>query len=467
MTIFQTIKELRHSGKPVDAWNVGYPELLNDSDNLFLKRSLYWACYDGIKAIQGRIHHRNNKAPSQQEQQDIASWISCIEQLQLPIPCEELNFRFFNLFKENGEHYEAFVRFVLNYREQLFVWPDDYTPYQGEKHESPSQIVKQARAVAKGWIIHRKEWGIDLSVLMSFLDMADIKAKDQDKTWLHYDYARILIVSKNYEAARELVLPIVRKKVSEFWAWGALAATYIESNPQKAVACFTKGLSECKEEKFSVKMRGSLASLLVGQDQNDKASALLCSVADIYRKEGWALKPEYEEMMAQPWFDAAAAGSVDLTHYFFETGSSANNLLYDNTQTATGIVVSIHRSGKGFNVYLSENLKIPVRKGLYTLKKLPEVGDWVSVTYAETEERNEVLDAEPAHPISLSGVDSEIGELRVHPNGFAFVGDTFVSPDQVVTNWHGTEVEVLKVWDLNPKKQEFAWRAIKVKKHES
>ena len=92
--------------------------------------------------------------------------------------------------------------------------------------------------------------------------MADSKAKDHDKTWLHYDYAKCLIVSRNYETARDLVLPIVRTKVSEFWAWGALAATYVDSNPSKAVACFAKGLGECREAQFSVKMRGSLASLL-------------------------------------------------------------------------------------------------------------------------------------------------------------------------------------------------------------
>ena len=462
MTIFQTIKELRHSGKPVDAWNAGYPALQNEPDNLFLKRSLYWACYDGIKAIQERIAHRNNKAPCQQEQQDIASWISCIEKLDLPLPCEELDFRFFNLFRENGEHYEAFIRFMLNHSENLFVWPDDFTPYQGEKHESPSQVVKQARAAAKGWLIHRKEWNIDLAGLLSFLDMADSKAKDHDKTWLHYDYAKCLIGSRNYETARDFVLPIVRTKVSEFWAWGALAATYVDSNPSKAIACFAKGLGECREAKFSIKMRSGLASLLASQGEPDKASALLCSIADIYSSEGWTLKSEYEELMAQPWFDASAAGSVNLDHFFRTAGAQANNLLYDETMTATGVVASVHRSGKGFNVYLSENLKIPVRKGIYATKSLPSVGDWVSVTYANTSDSKEVLEAAPADPINIPGVEAEFGELRVHPKGFAFVGNTFVAPNLVVQELHGAEVEVLKIWDMNPKKKEMAWRAIKV-----
>lgn len=385
-----------------------------------------------------------------------------MEALNLPLPCEELDFRFFNLFRENGEHYEAFVRFVLNHSEGLFVWPDDFTPYKGDKHESPSQVIKQARAAAKGWLTYRKEWDIDIDVLLSFLDMADSKAKDHDKTWLHYDYAKCLIVSKNYEAARDLVLPIVRTKVSESWAWGALAATYIDSNPTIAVACFAKGLGECREAKFSVKMRGRLTSLLASQGEPEKASALLCSIAEIYTSEGWSLKSEYEELMAQPWFDASAAGSVNLEQFFSTAGTQANNLLYDKTTTQTGVVASIHKSGKGFNVYLTQDLKVSVRKGIYATKSLPSTGDWVSVTYANTSDGTDVLEAAPTAPISLPGVEAEVGELCVNPKGFAFVGNTFVAPLLVVQELHGVVVEVLKIWDMNPKKREMSWRAIKV-----
>jgi len=464
MTIFQTIKELRQRGKPVDAWNTGYRVLQDEPDNLFLKRSLYWACYDGIKAIQGRVAHRKNKIPTKQEQQDISSWISCIESLALPLPCEELNFRFFNLFRENGEHYEAFIKFVLDHSQNLFSWPDDFTPYQGEKYESPSQVVKQARTVAKGWLAYRKQWNIDLEVLLSFLDMADRKAKDHNKTWLHQDYAKCLIVSKNYEAARNFVLPIVRTKVSEFWAWGLLAATYIDSNPSRAVACYAKGLGECREAKYSVKMRGALASLLASHGDPEKASALLCSIADIYSSEGWKLKSEYEDLMAQPWFDASVAGTVNLDQFFSTAGAQAKNLLYDKTTTHTGVVASIHKSGKGFNVYLSDDLTIPVRKGIYATKSLPSVGDWVSVTYARTSDSTEVLEAVPSDAITLPGVETEVGELQVNPKGFAFVGNTFVAPDLVVQEWDGAEVEVLKIWGMNRKKKEMAWRAIKVTK---
>lgn len=464
MSIFQTIKELRHSGKPVDAWNAGYPALQSDPDNLFLKRSLYWACYDGIKSVQSQIIYRKNKAPTQQEQEYITSWISCIEKLNLPMPCEEFDYRFFNLFKDNGEHYEAFVRFVLDNHSSLFTWPNDFTPYQGEEYESPSQIIKQARMVSKGWLIHHKVWDLSLPSLTSFINFAEKRAQDHNKTWLHYDYVKCLIGAKNYEAARDIVLPIVRKKTSEFWAWGALASTYIENDPRKAITCYCKGLGESKDPKYSVKMRGGLAQLLARQGQCSEASALLCSIAEIYGNEGWTLNPEYEDMMAQPWFDSAAGSLINLNSYFSEHGTCADELLYDEIQDATGVVLSLHRSGKGFNVYLSQSQKLSVRKGVFAGKGLPDTGDWVTITFARTGEDTEVLKAIPTAPISLIGVETEVGELRESSKGFAFVGDTFVSPDLVVQEWSGAEVEVMKVWDINPKKKEMAWKAIKIKK---
>lgn len=462
MSIFQTIKELRHNGRPVDAWNIGFPELQKEPNNLYLKRSLFWACYDGIKTIQEQINHRKTKAPSLQEQQNIESWISRIGHLNLVIPCEELDFRFYNLFKKNGEHYESFIRFTLDHFTDLFRSPEDYTPFQGEKFESPSLIVKQARVAAKGWLMHRKEWSIDFAALISFLDMANQRAMDNDKTWLHYDYAKCLISAKRYDDARDLVLPIVRKKASEFWAWGALAATFTQEDPLKAEACYCRGLCEAKDEKFSVKMRGGLAFLLAQLGKFSEASALVCSIADTYRAEGWTLKPEYEQLMAEPWFDASKAETVQLDKYFHRTGEQANQLLYEDIETTTGVVHSLHRSGKGFNVYLSPNNKIPVRKGLFTQKKLPEVGTWASVTYGKVDGKAEVLTSEPAEPISLSGIETETGLLRINPAGFGFVGDVFVSPDLVNADWEGVNVEVLKAWDINPKKKQMAWRALTV-----
>jgi hypothetical protein len=109
-------------------------------------------------------------------------------------------------------------------------------------------------------------------------------------------------------------------------------------------------------------------------------------------------------------------------------------------------------------------LKVSVRKGVYATKRLPSVGDWVSVTYANTSDGTDVLEAAPTVPISLLGVEVEVGELCVNPKGFAFVGNTFVPPLLVVQELHGVVVEVLKIWDMNLKKREMSWRAIKVTK---
>ncbi|MCV5761896.1 tetratricopeptide repeat protein, partial [Escherichia coli] len=70
-------------------------------------------------------------------------------------------------------------------------------------------------------------WHLDLNQVMAFINQTREQASDtKNMMWLDYDQAKCLVVAGQYDQARELILPILRKKQKESWAWGALAATY-------------------------------------------------------------------------------------------------------------------------------------------------------------------------------------------------------------------------------------------------
>jgi hypothetical protein len=48
------------------------------------------------------------------------------------------------------------------------------------------------------------------------------------------------IVAKRYEEARKRILAVLRKKQNEAWAWGALATTYRQKDPQAVLPCLLK-----------------------------------------------------------------------------------------------------------------------------------------------------------------------------------------------------------------------------------
>jgi hypothetical protein len=41
--------------------------------------------------------------------------------------------------------------------------------------------------------------------------------------WLRYHKGKLLLLDERYKQARDYIIPIVRKKINESWAWHILA----------------------------------------------------------------------------------------------------------------------------------------------------------------------------------------------------------------------------------------------------
>lgn len=48
--VFAEIRELKKTGRLVEAWNCGFSAFQQEPDNNFLRTSLFWVCYAGIKS---------------------------------------------------------------------------------------------------------------------------------------------------------------------------------------------------------------------------------------------------------------------------------------------------------------------------------------------------------------------------------------------------------------------------------
>lgn len=158
---------------------------------------MFWVCYAAIKKVQEPILAKPNKVPNNNEQNVVNSWISCIGQLNLSVPCEELDFRFFNLFKGCGEHYQTYIQLLIFYGSNLYQ-PDDLKPYQTDKGEYPSLVVRLSRQTSKAWLQHHKNWDLNLDGILNLLKYALDKALDRNKTWLQFDISKCLVSANRY-----------------------------------------------------------------------------------------------------------------------------------------------------------------------------------------------------------------------------------------------------------------------------
>ena len=447
----------------MDAWNFGAESLSRDAGNLYLKNTMFWVAYAAMKEIQGRVKERESKKPSPQEHHNINAWLDRVDKLHMPVPSEELDFRFFNLFRGCGEHYSGFIRFVLKHGSNLFQ-ASDLRPYVTDNGEAPSLVTRTARQVANAWLGRHSDWGIAIEPVLALLDFAEQRTTDTDKTWIKYDYAKCLIRVERFEEAREYIIPVLRRKLSESWAWGPLAATYYREDHEASIACYCKGISEAREPKFSVTLRLGLTKLLAKSGSHDLASSSLNALLEIYRTEGWSLKPAHERLRAAHWFDETTVDQTAIEDFIAEKAGTAIRFASGATETLIGTVDAHHRSGKGFNVFMQPGHKLAVRKGLFKGEGLPEVGSAVKLVCTADSGDREVLEARATGPYEDEYIEWTEGELIMNPRGFAFVNDSFVAPHLANALWHGKVVRALRVFDINPKTDQPSWRAIRLEK---
>ena len=466
---FKVITELRKAGKLDEAWNIGYKAVQENPDDSYLKGAFFWVCYGYLKQVQGTISQRGktngNYLPNQSEIDRINFLLDWIEWLAIPPG----GFEYRSLLLTCQKNLEVLPRLALllfSCRQGLFE-AGDKTPYRSDKGESPSLMLTFARKMANCWLNNEMVRQVDLADLRSFFNQVRREAGDrQHLLWLDYDEAKCLVVAGNFSVARAFIIPVLRKKQSESWAWGALAATYIREDPDTAIQLFAHGINHSHDEKFALKLLKGIAPLLVARGDTQQASMCIQRAVSCYQDNGWKVKADLVQLQQQQWFDASV-NVADLKSFLHEQARGAVDVLHGPAEKVYGLVVNLHKSGKGLHLYISEKQSTSVPLHLIKDRKKPQVGDYMLVTMAGESEDKTILAAEVTSQQKIPGVEKYADELRVMEKGFGFVGDTFIPPFLIKDGMDQQRVEVLRYKDFDRKKGRLGWKALSLKLCES
>lgn len=458
--LHQKLTRLRKSGKPDEAWTIGVEEVQKNPQDNYLKGAFFWVCYDCLKIIQNPIIERGksnkNFYPQQHEAEKIGLYLDWIIWLDLPVGGFEYP-RLLFLFRQNTEYFPQIINLVLKLQLDLF---DDEAkePFKTEKGEVPSLILTYARKLAQYWIGNKQRTQAELEMILSFMDAVRSSCKDtQHKIWLDYDQAKCFVLANQYDKARKLVIPILKKKQREAWAWGALAATYRTNDEQAAICLFSQAINCAHEDSFALPALKSLALLLSSKGLNREASMCVKRSIACYESNGWKIKEKLQTLTMQPWYDI----NVDikqLPSYLKESSVNASQYLHGETVSKTGLVVALHQSGKGCNVYFGPNNISPTPLFLVKGKK-PKVGDFLQLVVPANNENGDVISAVICEPVTLNGVGTIQGELRVTDKGFGFVDDIFIHASLITGFVKNEFVDVVYYSDLDRKKGKLGKKA--------
>ncbi|MCC1497936.1 hypothetical protein [Alcanivorax sp. 1008] len=466
-SISQQVNRLRKEGKLSEAWQIACPAIQENKEDRYLQGAFFWLCYGYLKELVAPINERGKQEPmrlqpSQSELQKINFRLDWL--LWLDMPKGDFNeYRtLVLLFQKGMEFYPKLVLLLVKHSPSFE--PDDLQPFKTERGESPSLLLTYARKIAKAWQEHKEvRSNISIDELLPILDKARSDTLDsQHKIWLDYDEAKCLIIAGREEQARDFVIPVLNRKRSESWAWGALAATYRNTDTDKAIMLFAQGILCAHDEKFSLRLLKGVSKLLVDNGYPAEASMCIKKAAQCYETNGWNIKADLQALMNQPWYDASVDTS-DLTPFLTAKCEGAEELLNGPVKKAVGVVISLHKSGKGLHVYLSEGDARSVPLHLFKKGEKPALGDYVQISMPESDsDSDSIVSAQLTELVEIDGVRHIEDSIKINPKGFGFVGDAYVAPHLAQKVSDGQKVSALTVRDLDKKKNKMSWKVIKL-----
>ena len=430
----------------------------------YLKGALFWVCYEFLKHQLEKLNKRasssDNYRPTDFEFDQIENLLQTI--VDLDIATGGLEYKMLLVqFKKSLEWFPTLIHLVLRHQTVLFD-DDAKTPFQAEKGEVPSLMLSTARQVASAWLRAREYWQLDLNQVMAFINQTREQAYDtKHMMWLDYDQAKCLVVAGQYDQARELILPILRKKQKESWAWGALAATYSKQDQRLAMKFFARGIVSAHDVTFSLRLLQGMIPLLLANQQQAEASMCLKTAIAAYQVHGWKLKQELEQLSMQSWYDSGV-NEKQLEPFLNSISHDALDYLHGPIKKVVVLVENIHKSGKGFQVFVNKSISLSVRIGVHKDKQKPQAGDYVELSVVSVDGNLEAVASSPAKPVDMEDVSYIEGKLKITQKGFGFVEDTFVSPVVIGNIKNESQVRAQRILSWDKSKSRYNWKAIKL-----
>lgn len=461
--VSQTVSRLRKEGKLKEAWDIACPAIEDSPDNKYLKSAFFWLCYDHLKVILARIKARPAENVSEKnievkDLDDINYFIDWIDWLDLK--AEKVAYRSLLLIFQRYLHLIPKLVLVLYKNFDHLFEAEDKQPFKNEKGESPSLMLKFTRTLAKAWMQNESLRCIEIDDLLVLFENTRSEVHDQrNLVWLDYDRAKCLLIAGRLTEARESAISVLKKKQTESWAWHILGTTYSKEDPNVSKVLYSKAVCLTHQDSFKIPILKDLSLVFSQQGKLDEASMCVKSAIEIYKNNNWKVKSDLQDLLQENWYNSKVDSSL-LKPLLEKTSMTALDYLIGETITKVAVVESLHRSAKGFNVFLNKDQSIPVRLGLYQRKKLPGLGDYLQLTIAKSDDS--VVSAVPIRPEKMNDLEIQKGTLKVINNSFGFVNQTFVPPNLIRSEYADQIIRVLAIYTFNKKKNDYAWKAIKI-----
>lgn len=188
---------------------------------------------------------------------------------------------------------------------------EDYQKNHWEGKDYPGLAEKAVQHLAKSLMNqgHPEEIEAFLPALEKAIE------KLEDNIWLPYYKAKFLIRLGRPDEAEEYLIPVVKRKRTEYWAWAALGDIFKVTNLEKAISCYCKALLCPADEKFLIKTRASFGKLLHRAGMDAEAKTEITKSIRARRELGYNIPQSLQLLEQEDWFRNAEPGEDNTSFY--------------------------------------------------------------------------------------------------------------------------------------------------------
>ncbi|GIV32191.1 MAG: hypothetical protein KatS3mg030_493 [Saprospiraceae bacterium] len=281
-----------------------------------------------------------------------------------------------------------------------------------------------------------------------------------------YFKAKLLLAMGSGDNALDAFLPFARAKHTEFWVWDVLSDIF-PADPQKQMACLCKALTCRTSDEFLIKVRTKLAGLLISSKQYPEARTEIEHILATAQKMGWNAPAKVIDWSNSTWYKETKALSHN--HQLYASfAAKAEEILFADIPTEVAVVELVNSDKKILNFVINK-ARYGFLKYDQFLEKV-EIGDCIEVRLDSRSKEGffkaftlKKTNKEPDGTVLRSFTSI----LTIPPNrDFGFADDIFIGPHftKKLKLSNGDAVSGKAVISFNPKRNEWGWKAVNVRK---
>lgn len=187
---------------------------------------------------------------------------------------------------------------------------------------------------------HVTRWRRTAEALLTRLEA--VVAERPEYQWLPYQRAKLLVaLGDNLAAALQALLPVVRQKSTEYWAWQLLGEVLRSTDPAATLVCYYKAANCRTEEHFLGKVREALFYLLRDAGHPAEAAHQLRHLITYKDAEGYHVSLVLRQQLTEPWCTAAGPPGKQQHFRWLE---QADELLYGDLPWQPAVLFALQEA---------------------------------------------------------------------------------------------------------------------------